>query len=220
MLQQQQPQQDQKQEEVTFFPELQRTSYNTILGQQLQKHQKRRRSSSLPPVFKQQQKRVPTPLIFTQIQVTDPRPVQHTQKAAKVVAKPIPIERVVKKPSPLKPEECDPLEKQKKMDQTLIHLNFDDVTVAELKDMLKERGLPNTGKKAILIQRLKQVRENLLHFSPAIQGIANMTIHSPLPPTMDDDQILYPNNNDNNNNYPSSSSTANMNMNGKEKKIK
>lgn len=197
---------------TTFFPELHRTSYNTILGQQLQKHQKRRRSSSLPPVFKQQQKRVPTPLIFTQIQVTDPRPVQHTQKAAKVDAKPIPIERVVKKPAPVKPEECDPAEKQKKLDQALINLNFDDVTVAELKDMLKERGLPNTGKKAVLTERLKKVRDNLLN-SPAIRGIANMTIHSPCPPTMEDPVIMdHPN-------YQYQSTDMNTDINGKHLKM-
>ncbi|KAI8370816.1 hypothetical protein EDC96DRAFT_94041 [Choanephora cucurbitarum] len=217
----------------TFFPELHRTSYNTILGKQLRQHQKRRRSSSLPPAFHTTNKNVnskgPTPLIFTQIQVTDPTPIQHTQKAAKVDARPIAIERVHKKPQMAKPMDIDPIETQKKLDEQLLQLNFDDVTVAELKEMLKERGLSSTGKKAVLSDRLKEVRDQLIAkrqpikqeeeeeekkgtkwaepwtipseetkpnptwisppvkmetitASPAIQGIADMSIHSPAPP--------------------------------------
>lgn len=194
-----QQQQQQQQQTITFFPELHRTSYNTILGKQLKQHQKRRRSSSLPPVFHQRpkQQHVPTPLIFTQIQVTDPTPVHHTQKAAKVDTRPVAIERV-HKPQP-KPVTCDPIQTQKKLDEQLLQLNFEDVTVAELKEMLRERGLPATGKKAILTDRLREARDLLVKqksaswllptlkdeesVSPQIQGLANMTIHSPVPPT-------------------------------------
>lgn len=165
------------------------------MGNQLKQHQKRRRSSSLPPAFlkqKQQHQHVPTPLIFTQIQVTDPTPIQHIQKAAKVDTRPVQIERV-HKPTP-KPVTCDPVETQKKLDEDLIQLNFEDVTVAELKEMLRERALPATGKKAVLTERLKDARDLLLKkkknntwlkaesVSPNLQGLANMTIHSPIPP--------------------------------------
>jgi hypothetical protein len=137
-------------------------------------------------------------LIFTQIQVTDPTPIQHTQKAAKVDTRPVAIERV-HKPQP-KVIQCDPIETQKKLDEQLIQLNFEDVTVAELKEMLRDRGLPATGKKAILTDRLKDARDILVKskssawlnsksthtessISPNIQSLANMTIHSPIPPT-------------------------------------
>ncbi|TPX71369.1 hypothetical protein SpCBS45565_g01137 [Spizellomyces sp. 'palustris'] len=40
-------------------------------------------------------------------------------------------------------------------DAALLGTDFDDITVAELKDMLRERGLPSSGKKAILVQRLQ-----------------------------------------------------------------
>jgi hypothetical protein len=185
-----------KQQTITFFPELHRTSYNTILGKQLKQHQKRRRSSSLPPAFHNVTKpaKIPTPLIFTQIQVTDPTPVHHTQKAAKIDAKPIAIERAPKKKPVVVPVVCDPVETQKKLDEALLQLNFEDVTVAELKEMLRERGLSSTGKKAVLTDRLKDARDQLRkkdvpnkkvavgENSPNIQGLANMTIHSPCPP--------------------------------------
>ncbi|KAI9273139.1 hypothetical protein EDC94DRAFT_655073 [Helicostylum pulchrum] len=199
--QQQQKQKQQQQQTITLFPELHRTSYNTILGNQLKQHQKRRRSSSLPPAFlkqrqHQQQQHVPTPLIFTTIQVTDPTPVHHIQKAAKVDTRPVQIERVHKPVA--KPVTCDPVETQKKLDEDLVQLNFEDVTVAELKEMLRERGLPATGKKAVLTERLRDARDQLLKnkssggtattwlkadsVSPHLQGLANMTIHSPIPP--------------------------------------
>jgi hypothetical protein len=200
--------QEQQQQTITFFPELHRTSYNTILGKQLKQHQKRRRSSSLPPVFthKQKQQHVPTPLIFTQIQVTDPTPpIHHTQKKkAPQDTRPVAIERVHK--PVFQPVVVDPIETQKKLDEQLISVNFEDVTVAELKEMLRERGLPATGKKAILTDRLKDARDLLVKqkwstssasapqmagsnkkitaasVSPHIQGLANMTIHSPIVP--------------------------------------
>ncbi|GAN08972.1 hypothetical protein MAM1_0235d08492 [Mucor ambiguus] len=204
------PSQASQQQTITFFPELHRTSYNTILGKQLKQHQKRRRSSSLPPAFHSNKTTKPTPLIFTQIQVTDPTPIHHTQKAAKVDTRPIAIERVPKKEKVAAPVICDPVEKQKKLDDQLIKLNFEDVTVAELKEMLRERGLSSSGKKAVLTDRLREARDTLLGIqpkkqhqtlavsaSPAIQGMADMTIHSPCPPTMmfspmQDTTIIHP----------------------------
>ncbi|KAI8876635.1 hypothetical protein K501DRAFT_49804 [Backusella circina FSU 941] len=177
---------------TTFFPELHRTSYNNMLGKHLIQHQKRRRSSSVPPRFQPRNfassnlsntnSRSETPLVFAQLQVTDPRPVHHPSKAAKVDARPVPIERVHKPQPP--PVTRDPVETKKKMDEDLIQLNFEDITVAELKDMLRERGYPTTGKKAVLTDRLKEAQRQLINSrvtaSPAIQGFAEMTLNSPV----------------------------------------
>ncbi|CEP12613.1 hypothetical protein [Parasitella parasitica] len=201
------PTQASQQQTITFFPELHRTSYNSILGKQLKQHQKRRRSSSLPPFFHNNNTKTttkPTPLIFTPIQVTDPTPIHHTQKAAKVDVRPIAIERAPKKEKVVAPVISDPVEKQRKLDDALIKVNFEDVTVAELKEMLRERGLSISGKKAVLADRLRDARDKLLgkqvkrepfSTSPAIQGIADMSIHSPCPPTIFSpmqDPIIHP----------------------------
>ncbi|KAG1180461.1 hypothetical protein G6F70_004101 [Rhizopus microsporus] len=158
-----QQQQQQQQQTITFFPELQKTTYNTELGKKLRQHTKRRRSSSLPPAFqgRNQYNKPQNPVIFASVQVTDPRPIQHTSKALKVEAPPMAIERVPKKPQP-KPVVLDPAETKRRLDEQLLHVNFDDVTVAELKEMLRERGLLATGKKAVLIERLKEARDRLI----------------------------------------------------------
>ncbi|KAI8338102.1 hypothetical protein BC941DRAFT_424609 [Chlamydoabsidia padenii] len=48
---------------------------------------------------------------------------------------------------------------QKRLDDQLVKTNFDDITVSELKEMLRQRGKPATGKKAILLQRLVDERD-------------------------------------------------------------
>lgn len=232
------PTQASQQQTITFFPELHRTSYNTILGKQLKQHQKRRRSSSLPPAFHSNKTTKPTPLIFTQIQVTDPTPIHHTQKAAKVDTRPIAIERVPKKEKVIAPVICDPAEKRKKLDDQLINLNFEDVTVAELKEMLRERGLSSSGKKAVLTDRLRNARDDLLGIkikvepvsaSPAIQGLADMSINSPCPPAMFSpmqDTIIHPSETTTNPNYQyqqpigkdPGQPTNDLDINGKKKK--
>lgn len=163
MLNTQQQQQQPQPQTITFFPELQKTTYNMELGKKLRQHTKRRRSSSLPPAFqgRNQYNKTQNPVIFASVQVTDPRPIQHTSKALKVEAPPMAIERVPKKPQP-KPVVLDPAETKRRLDEQLLHVNFDDVTVAELKEMLRERGLLATGKKAILIERLKEARDKLI----------------------------------------------------------
>ncbi|KAJ3118634.1 hypothetical protein HDU96_010618 [Phlyctochytrium bullatum] len=52
--------------------------------------------------------------------------------------------------TPLTPEELF-----KKLDDDLEKINFDDITVSELKEHLRIRGLPSSGKKALLVQRLQ-----------------------------------------------------------------
>ncbi|KNE64571.1 hypothetical protein AMAG_09930 [Allomyces macrogynus ATCC 38327] len=41
------------------------------------------------------------------------------------------------------------------LDERLLHVDFNDVTVTELKDHLRQRGKPATGKKAVLVARIK-----------------------------------------------------------------
>ncbi|KAI8374447.1 uncharacterized protein BYT42DRAFT_547483 [Radiomyces spectabilis] len=48
---------------------------------------------------------------------------------------------------------------QRRLDDQLVKVDFDDITVTELKEMLRQRGKPATGKKAILLQRLQEERE-------------------------------------------------------------
>lgn len=48
---------------------------------------------------------------------------------------------------------------QKQLDNQLDKVDFDDITVSELKEMLRQRGKPATGKKAVLLQRLLEERD-------------------------------------------------------------
>ncbi|KAI9267404.1 hypothetical protein BY458DRAFT_437230 [Sporodiniella umbellata] len=221
----------QQQQNVRFFPEVQ--NYNIELGKKLRQHTKRRRSSSLPPVFHGRNHKQNNPVVFAPVQVTDPRPIQHTSKAPKIEVPPVAIERAPKKPQP-KPVALDPEETQKKLEEQLLHVNFDDVTVAELKEMLKERGLLTTGKKVVLVERLKAARDKLIQShpsetkqpmlapyaskeqidhgwppqttqSPALPSFANMTIHSPIP-SQDNSLSSVQNDNDTMSIFPSPSS--------------
>lgn len=54
-------------------------------------------------------------------------------------------------------------QRQKKLDDQLIKTDFDDITVSELKEMLRQRGKPATGKKAVLLQRLIEERDLIQH---------------------------------------------------------
>ncbi|KAG0181797.1 hypothetical protein DFQ28_006017 [Apophysomyces sp. BC1034] len=111
---------------------------------------RRRRSSSVPPTFRGYQ----PPLIFAQLHIADPRPPIQTQ--AKDL-RPIKIERIHHHPR----QRPTPAERQ---------INFDDITVAELKERLRQLGLSATGKKADLIQRLK------VALRPIDQHVAAMSI--------------------------------------------
>ncbi|KAI8366473.1 hypothetical protein EDC96DRAFT_508213 [Choanephora cucurbitarum] len=48
---------------------------------------------------------------------------------------------------------------QRLLDSQLDKVDFDDITVSELKEMLRQRGKPATGKKAVLLQRLQEERD-------------------------------------------------------------
>jgi hypothetical protein len=69
---------------------------------------------------------------------------------------PIAIQRV-HRGGPFQPFDSE--QRQKRLDDQLVKVDFDDITVSELKEMLRQRGKPATGKKAILLQRLQEERE-------------------------------------------------------------
>ncbi|KAI9216721.1 hypothetical protein BC828DRAFT_392928 [Blastocladiella britannica] len=47
---------------------------------------------------------------------------------------------------------------ERAIEDAVLAINFDDVTVAELKDLLKQRSLPTSGRKAQLVDRIKEVQ--------------------------------------------------------------
>lgn len=69
---------------------------------------------------------------------------------------PIQIQRVQRPPNAVP---FDAEEHQRQLDDQLEKVDFDDITVSELKDMLRQRGKPATGKKVVLVQRLQEERE-------------------------------------------------------------
>lgn len=79
----------------------------------------------------------------------------------------------------------DAEQQQKRLDDQLVKTNFDDITVSELKEMLRQRGKPATGKKAILLQRLADERD-IIH---AVRSGRLLHRHSqpPATPTLSGD---------------------------------
>jgi hypothetical protein len=69
---------------------------------------------------------------------------------------PIQIERVARHSNS---QQFDAESHQKQLDNQLDKVDFNDITVSELKEMLRQRGKPATGKKAILLQRLQEERD-------------------------------------------------------------
>jgi len=63
-------------------------------------------------------------------------------------------------PSKLSRDLFNQSEHLRKLDEELDKVDFDDVTVYELKDLLRKRGLPSSGKKAILTERLLDEKRN------------------------------------------------------------
>ncbi|KAI8637024.1 hypothetical protein BD408DRAFT_447983 [Parasitella parasitica] len=67
-------------------------------------------------------------------------------------------------------------QRQKRLDDQLVKVDFEDITVSELKDMLRQRGKPATGKKATLVQRLQEEREIIQHARANGIPIANRNV--------------------------------------------
>lgn len=90
---------------------------------------------------------------------------------------PIQIQRVARQNSS---QPIDAESHQKQLDSQLDKVDFDDITVSELKEMLRQRGKPATGKKAILLQRLQEERE-IAKGSRSPGNVRNHRHSQPLP---------------------------------------
>jgi hypothetical protein len=73
-------------------------------------------------------------------------------------------------------------QRQKRLDDQLTKVDFNDITVSELKEMLRQRGKPATGKKAILLSRLQEEKDLILHARANGISISNRyaTAQSPM----------------------------------------
>lgn len=70
---------------------------------------------------------------------------------------PIQIKKLTKEPtSTANQKNLDPESYRRQLDEKLSKINFDDITVAELKETLRERGLSASGRKAELMNRLQE----------------------------------------------------------------
>ncbi|KAL9539016.1 hypothetical protein MBANPS3_010524 [Mucor bainieri] len=140
----------------------------TAVQQQLQHnyhhnhhHSSLKRSASVPPHFHKFKPHVQDGM-YNQFQVTQMQQ-QHHQQQMSMAPKPLPIQiqRVnAQNTTAAKPLDAETHRRQ--LDEKLEKVNFDDITVAELKEMLRERGLSATGRKAELMNRLKEEYELLM----------------------------------------------------------
>jgi hypothetical protein len=135
-------------------------------------HSASKRSASVPPQFHKFKPHVQDSM-YNQFQVT-PSSFLHQQHHLKAL--PIQIQRVNAQTQPTKPVDTEALRRQ--LDEKLEKVNFDDITVAELKEMLRERGLSATGRKAELMNRLKEEYELLIQKGGAA-GAAGAATSSP-----------------------------------------
>jgi hypothetical protein len=123
----------------------------------------------------------PESYLFNQFNIT---PQSNTMNTMSLPPKalPIQIKRVASTAQSNRPVDVESYRQQ--LDEKLISVNFDDITVAELKEMLRERGLSATGRKAELMTRLREERELLMlqrcanaSASPALhRRVANMSL--------------------------------------------
>ncbi|KAI9247432.1 hypothetical protein BDA99DRAFT_525892, partial [Phascolomyces articulosus] len=114
---------------------------------------RRRRSSSVPPTFHSDHYKKHQ-VVFAPIQVaadSRPPPPHMLMKPST----PIQIQRLHRhRIPPTSPEQV-----RAAMDKRLQRMNFNDVTVAELKHMLRHYGHSTTGRKVELIERLQQEQQ-------------------------------------------------------------
>ncbi|KAI7852890.1 hypothetical protein BDC45DRAFT_180756 [Circinella umbellata] len=152
-LPQQQPMQQPQQQDLSQLP----TNVPTIPKPYQQEKQQdfqeitknRRRSTSLPPTFHNDQFR--KQVVFAPIQVaadSRPPPPHMLMKPST----PVQIQRLHRhRIQPTNPEQL-----RATMDKQLQRMNFNDVTVAELKHFLRHYGHSTTGRKVELIERLQE----------------------------------------------------------------
>lgn len=142
------------------------TTPATAAHQQLQHnyhhhHSSLKRSASVPPHFQKFKSHVRDGM-YNQFQVTQMQQQQHQQQMT-MAPKPLPIQ--IQRVSAQNTTTAKPLDAEthrRQLDEKLEKVNFDDITVAELKEMLRERGLSATGRKAELMNRLKEEHELLM----------------------------------------------------------
>ena len=111
-------------------------------------HPATKRSSSVPPHF-HKFKHSQQDSMYNQFQVSH----LHHHPMMPPKALPIKIQRF--NPSASQRPVCAETQRRQ-LDEKLEKVNFDDITVAELKEMLRERGLSATGRKAELMNRLRE----------------------------------------------------------------
>ncbi|KAK4513399.1 uncharacterized protein ATC70_005397 [Mucor velutinosus] len=124
-------------------------------------HSSLKRSASVPPHFQKFKPHVQDGM-YNQFQVTQMQQQQHQQQMS-TAPKPLPIQ--IQRVSAQNTTTAKPLDAEthrRQLDEKLEKVNFDDITVAELKEMLRERGLSATGRKAELMNRLKEEYELLM----------------------------------------------------------
>ncbi|KAI8067106.1 hypothetical protein BC940DRAFT_319543 [Gongronella butleri] len=140
------------------------------------KGHRRRRSSSVPSLF-YSKKRQPMmmhgfsaqqaqpmgyepamvpPLSQVQVQTMQPNSYQMPFQ------KPMPIQ-IQRNPPKSAKKAPAPKRSQEDLDASLLKINFDDVTVAELKELLRERNLSIAGRKAELHERLHREKQRVQH---------------------------------------------------------
>jgi hypothetical protein len=165
-------------------------------------HPATKRSSSVPPHF-HKLKPNHQDSMYNQFQVTPTLHHQHHHHMMPTMNKalPIQIQRMNASNNPSsRPVNAEAHRRQ--LDEKLEKVNFDDITVAELKEMLRERGLSATGRKAELMNRLKEEYELLamrggstaLNYSvqqqaPLHRRVANLNLMDS--PNMNRQQRLY-----------------------------
>lgn len=129
--------------------------YNSFSGFGEQIRSERRRSTSLPPALPPSS--MPTLGVpeMGNMQGGNAFSAPNTPQTANH-SLPIQISRSAK--APPQTVAMSEEEQQKKLDEQLLKIDFDDITVAELKEMLRERKKATNGKKADLVQRLLDER--------------------------------------------------------------
>lgn len=135
----------------------------------------RRRSTSLPPMTPSSHHQLNASNNFKNIDGS-PFSAPNTP-AMSVRSMPIKIPRTSKVPS--QPVAMSAEEQQRHLDDQLLKIDFDDITVAELKDMLRERKKATNGKKADLVQRLLDERRMVELKNEAVNNTGHTSFSMP-----------------------------------------
>lgn len=141
------------------WPELTTIGFTQPLpSSQYNRHPATKRSASVPPHF-HKFKPAQQDSMYNQFQLTPGLQHPHLLQSAKPLPMQIPRVNMSHSQSG---RLVNKEELRRQLDQKLEKINFDDITVAELKEALRERGLSATGRKAELLSRLKRERDLLV----------------------------------------------------------